>query len=192
MNCCSPRCAATLRNPTWISTLYCRGSFLVLIRFPVVPPSLLLGTLDVHSFLAPLCLPVVPPSVVLSCAERVLSSQPGQRQEAAPPVQDEHFTPALLVFPKIFFSCLTIIIIVDLFFQDTHVPLEIFNATMGFVSRTDCGVMAISTALTNPTKRTAHVSPRTSCAHLESASRPSSSVMGKKIAAMVQTKRTVV
>ena len=64
--------------------------------------------------------------------------------------------------------------------------------TMGFASGRDCGVMAISTALTNPTKRTADVSPATFCAHLESASRRLNSVMEEQIAAMVRTKRTVV
>ena len=64
--------------------------------------------------------------------------------------------------------------------------------TMGFASGRDCGVMAISTALTNPTKRTANVSPATFCAHLESASCRLSCVMEEKIAAMIRTKRTVV
>ena len=52
--------------------------------------------------------------------------------------------------------------------------------------------MAISTALTNPTKRTANVYPGTSYAYLESASRRLSSATEEKIAAMVQTKGTVV
>ena len=54
-------------------------------------------------------------------------------------------------------------------FQDTRVQLRISNVTMAFALIKDCGVMAISTALTNPTKIIANVSQSTSCAHLESA-----------------------
>ena len=63
---------------------------------------------------------------------------------------------------------------------------------MAFALIKDCGAMAISTALTNPTKTTANVSQSTSCAHLESASHHDSSVMEEKIAAMIQTKTTAV
>ena len=77
-------------------------------------------------------------------------------------------------------------------FQDTRVPLRISNVTMVFALIKDCDVMAISTALTNPTKITANVSQSTSCAHLESASHHDSSVMEEKIAAMMLTKTTAV
>ena len=77
-------------------------------------------------------------------------------------------------------------------FQDTRVQLRITNVTMAFALIKDCGVMAISTALTNPTKITANVSQSTSCAHLESASHHESSAMEEKIAAMILTKTTAV
>ena len=77
-------------------------------------------------------------------------------------------------------------------FQDTRVQLRISNVTMAFALIKDCGVMAISTALTNPTKITANVSQSTSCAHLESASHQGSSVMEEKIAVMILTKTTAV
>ena len=77
-------------------------------------------------------------------------------------------------------------------FQDTRVQLRISNVTMAFALIKDCGVMAISTALTNPTKITANVSQSTSCAHLESASHHESSVTEEKIAVMILTKTTAV
>ena len=77
-------------------------------------------------------------------------------------------------------------------FQDTRVQLRISNVTMAFALIKDCDVMAISTALTNPTKITANVSQSTSCAHLESASNHDSSVMEEKIAVMILTKTTAV
>ena len=65
--------------------------------------------------------------------------------------------------------------------------------TMAFALIKNCGVIAISTALTNPTKMTANVSPSTSlCAHLESASHNDSSVMEEKIAVTILTKTTAV